>query len=481
MVLNRVYRYFALLFVIGLLATYFCSTVYCESTSASQASVNFTLARGSVREVEAEIKEKVDTVTEMVKIKNALESAIGQIEKSSRMNALQSVAGGFAKSPVPIVMALANQISNTTTALDIVPKHEKLILQISDLIATEIDRDIYQRTPDGYNAVWDRYIEAYGELEGQDLQFVNKYVLGYDDQKDRTDQLQKKKKALPDPELLSVKECNGVCGGFFHDADTHLTTDPCKGCGESWYTCDKKAQDRHRVRYCAKGVYFNKWDPTTVGWPHYNPYTAIYLGTCGQAYRKCDDSRPKLAHWYQSIVEKNPYTGKKYLKGWRVSGQKSSCGSINSTTPPAVSINGPNGVGVSDSAVGDASPGCSSCLDGSKHCPDASSNHPKTVPDAVSDFRVYRGSARGSIVVSWDKPDFDGYSKIKDYEYKMDWKSNGSYVSWNDWTSVGKGWSHRYYKVITGLHSNARYRVTIRARNDKGTSTSWHYKYINVK
>ena len=55
MMLNRIHRVLVLLFVIGFLATYFCDTVYCESTPASRELTLFNLARGSVREVEVKM------------------------------------------------------------------------------------------------------------------------------------------------------------------------------------------------------------------------------------------------------------------------------------------------------------------------------------------------------------------------------------------------------------------------------------------
>lgn len=182
--LNRVHRGFALLFVIGLLSTNFCGNVYCQSTPASVDYTNYLDARISVERVEKEINQAVDAVEEMLGIVSDIESAIAQIDKSSRMNALQAVASRFAKSPVGAVMALAKQIDNTTTALDIVPSLESLKDHIPYFIDSEIDIGIYQRAKTGYNVVWDRYIEAYGKLEGQELQNANNNALGENDQLD---------------------------------------------------------------------------------------------------------------------------------------------------------------------------------------------------------------------------------------------------------------------------------------------------------
>ncbi|MDE0554994.1 MAG: hypothetical protein OXI24_12295 [Candidatus Poribacteria bacterium] len=258
--LNRVYRGFSLLFAIGFLATYFCSTVYCESTPASRELVLFNMIRGSVQDVEKEIEKKVDEVTEMVSIKEDIESAIAQITKSGRMNALQAVAGRFKKSPVAVVMALAKQIDNTTTALDIVPSLETLQLQISEVINSEIDIGIFQRTPDGYNAVWDLYAEAYGNLSGQDLIDVNRFVLFTNSSEHELTLFNNEKESLPNPDLLTVKACNGTCGGFYYNADEHKKT--CSGCNEGYHWCDDKAKKRHMVRYCRATVWYLKWEPS---------------------------------------------------------------------------------------------------------------------------------------------------------------------------------------------------------------------------
>lgn len=473
--LNRVHRGFAMLFVVGLLLTYFCSTVYCQGTPASRELTIFNLAKGSVDDVEEEITAKIDEVTEMVSIKEDIESAIAQITQSGRMNALQAVAGRFKKSPVAVVMALAKQIDNTTTALDIVPSLETLQLQISEVINSEIDIGIYQRAKTGYNVVWDRYITAYGNLSGQDLQDVNLHVLGENDQQNRVDQLQKLKKALPNPNLLTVKRCNGTCGAYFHNADEHKKT--CSGCNDDYHWCDKKAKKRHMVRYCRATIYYLKWEPSSISWTNWNPWQAYSLGVCGGAYRNCDDPKTKRVHWYSSVVEKNSYTGEKYIKGWKPSTSKSFCFD-GSPDPPNVSINGPNGVGLSDSDVGDDSPGCPSCLDGSKHCPDAGKNHPKTVPDRPKSFSVSKGNAAGSIELTWVDSEFDGGLPVDDYQYAIKrWMPDQNrYSSWV-WSSAGKD----NYEYISTAYSKNKYCIKMRAENSEGYSEETGIKIIYSK
>ena len=111
----------------------------------------------------------------------------------------------------------------------------------------------------------------------------------------------------------------------------------------------------------------------------------------------------------------------------------------------------------------------------------------RTVPGGVSDITLSHGAALGNLVLEWNPPDFDGFSAITDYEYKLEWqKPNGNryppWVSWydadeeDDWRSVGRSMTTRR-KLLTGLHRNTRYRVTIRAVNNEGESTSLSYKY----
>ena len=94
-----------------------------------------------------------------------------------------------------------------------------------------------------------------------------------------------------------------------------------------------------------------------------------------------------------------------------------------------------------------------------------------------------QGTARGSIELTWTQPEFDGFSSITDYEYKLEWEYNGSYVSWNDdeWTSVGSRSMTTMRKLITGLHSRTQFRATIRARNIKGPSRHLPYKTITTR
>ncbi len=88
--LNRIFRSFALLLVVGLLATLFFHEVYSESASASQANFNTSLS--VVNSVWNDIQDQNGVLQQMVEIQTEIVKAIGQIDKNSRMNALQSIA-----------------------------------------------------------------------------------------------------------------------------------------------------------------------------------------------------------------------------------------------------------------------------------------------------------------------------------------------------------------------------------------------------
>ena len=174
---NRVLRVFAMLFVAGFLATLFFFEAYSESPPASQDYVHYLDIRITVGKVEREIEKKSAELQEMVDIRTEMVDAIAEIDKKSRMNAIQSVVARMKRSVVPAIMALLDQIDQTKTALDLVPKLEKLNMDIDEFPYNYIDTDIYQRKPDGYNAVWDKFIKAYNKLEGKELQLANQALL----------------------------------------------------------------------------------------------------------------------------------------------------------------------------------------------------------------------------------------------------------------------------------------------------------------
>ncbi len=148
------------------------------------------------------------------------------------------------------------------------------------------------------------------------------------------------------------------------------------------------------------------------------------------------------------------------------------------TTPPAVSIYGPNGVGFASDAF-DKSPDCDTCICGNLACPDARANHPKEKPWRPKSFSLSKGTARGSIELTWTKPDFDGFSPITDYEYQLDYYSVSlrRYVTYCNWTSAGTS----MYKLISTQYSRTKFRVRMRAVNGEGTGDKTGYKLITTR
>lgn len=244
--LNRIFRSFAWLLVVGFLATLFFHEVYSESASASQDNFNTSLS--VVNSVWNDIQDENGVLEQMVNLQNAIVSAIAEIDKQSRLNAIQAIVGLAAESAPAIVMSIVKQIDQTTTALDIVPQLEMLNTQIDEFywntITPMFTRSKATATEKiGYNIAYDNLIADYEALSGSDLQAVNKRVFGYDDQVNRVDWLKTEKKTITPPDKITVKQCNGVCGSFQLDADENKRT--CPSCGEDYYICDTKAHKYH--------------------------------------------------------------------------------------------------------------------------------------------------------------------------------------------------------------------------------------------
>ena len=478
MILNRFLRCSVYIFIASIFIACLCDNLRSESDDIPEIIFNYSYYEGTARkvlEVQAEIKEKTDELKEMIGIKNGIEEAIGKIDENSRMNALQSVISRFAQSEVGAVMALVKQIREVNAALEIVPKLETLNMDIGTFVTNEIDYPIYRRKKTGYNDVWDRYVQAYSKLKGIELQRANLVEFGENDQVYRTEQLRNRKKTLPNPDLITLKECNGTCGAFYKNAEEHQRT--CPSCNEVYYRCTEKDYERHRVKYCGREIKFYTTDSPMSRWSLWRKHS---LGICGEKYRDCDDPPTRKIHDYRAFSGYNyaNYNGIEgyYLRSYRNALNATKCGK-GTTTPPSKSIYGPNGVGFASDDF-DKSPNCNSCICGSRTCPDAPTNHPKEKPGPVT-FSLSRSAVRGSIVLTWNKPDFDGFTRIYDYEYKMEYKgSDGNYHLHNDWQSVGRIW---YYRRFTGLHSGTEYRVSICARNKEGTSSTRYYKYITTK
>lgn len=222
--------------------------------------------------------------------------------------------------------------------------------------------------------------------------------------------------------------CAGDCGNEY-DTPVSPNKKVCgvdddssvSGCGKFYFTCKQNDLKRHGVLYCGKDIVFKKY---TRYW-----YDTEVLGICGTAYRRCDKPAKTGVHSY-STTFKIESLGKGYLDSYFPdSPTKHGKGT---TTPPAVSIYGPNGIGFADDTF-DKSPGCNSCIDGSKHCPgcgseedddevdgdeEEASSTPQTptptpqtptTPIATTDSTSYKAGSTVTVTVSSSEAIYGAY------------------------------------------------------------------------
>ncbi len=139
------------------------------------------------------------------------------------------------------------------------------------------------------------------------------------------------------------------------------------GCGKDFYKCHEKQTKKHRVVYCSRHIIYRKYGSGMS-------FSGKSIGICGEPYRVC--TKTYGVHAYNAVYK----TQYGYNAGTYRSGLKSSVDAHaglhlwGKESPLPVSVNGPNGVGL-DSTKYDESPKCPTCIDNSKHCPDASTNH----------------------------------------------------------------------------------------------------------
>ena len=137
------------------------------------------------------------------------------------------------------------------------------------------------------------------------------------------------------------------------------------GCGDRFYSCNDRHKETHGVLYCTQNITYYTYDRLSGNWMW------ISLGVCGETYRRCTAMRGihKYNHvWTYNSEEYGGY----YISSY--SPQSPSNHGSGATTPPAVSIYGPNGVGFRSNAF-DVSPRCDTCADNSSNCPDADTQH----------------------------------------------------------------------------------------------------------
>ncbi len=252
------------------------------------------------------------------------------------------------------------------TGPELVIALDSINYEIDNYITNDIDIAIYQRTGTGYNDTYDRMLSRYGDLNDYYRREANLDVFGRWDFKDRTEELREMKQSLPNPDQVYVSQCaspHGDCYGYYTDANTHKNT--CIGCSDDWWICHDEDKEEHIKRYCDRDIVYT--DGTFF-------LTTISFGKCGAEYRWCDDPLKKSIHnyvndygWGQNSWGFWGY----YAQG--ITGSLTAHG-YGKTQPLSVSVNGPNGVGISESDY-DETPNCDSCIDGSSFCPDSSTQH----------------------------------------------------------------------------------------------------------
>ena len=171
--------------------------------------------------------------------------------------------------------------------------------------------------------------------------------------------------ATYDTPYEALKDHRVLCGG---DKDPNPNV---AGCGRSWYTCKEGDGDAHQVKYCDNNISY--W-PGGLSLPK-------HLGKCGEPYRDCPNSASWSGdHDYEPVYSYN--NGEKYKSGY----QAKRGGALNTSlsahrgnmSSSSSSFRGPTKYSESISDKIDESPNCSSCIDGSEHCPNASQHGDET-------------------------------------------------------------------------------------------------------
>ena len=187
------------------------------------------------------------------------------------------------------------------------------------------------------------------------------------------------------PEYRTIPECglpcNNFCGTVFSSsvegfsglsaaaAGKHKITcgesGSVSGCGVEHWECNGKSEEykEHQVLYCGKDIQF---------WEKSGDLSPESLGVCGAPYRAC--SVTEGTHKYIGRQKYNSSSQGYYTHGYGeyvplFPNKKHGDGTL---AAPSHSINGPGGVDIS-SAI-DETPNCSTCIDGSNHCPGCGSD-----------------------------------------------------------------------------------------------------------
>jgi hypothetical protein len=140
------------------------------------------------------------------------------------------------------------------------------------------------------------------------------------------------------------------------------------GCSVKHWTCDGKSKEykKHQIVYCGRNISY--WSVPS------GSFSGKVIGKCGAPYRKCTTSTG--THYYEAVLSYNPSSRGKYRSGYRAATRvtdpysgKHLWGTVD---PPSASFHGPTKYSKSIGETIDKTPDCSTCIDGSKHCPNAS-------------------------------------------------------------------------------------------------------------
>jgi len=176
----------------------------------------------------------------------------------------------------------------------------------------------------------------------------------------------------------AIEGKNTAIANAFSDREKFYTEyakqdlETCGDCSVEYWSCNDKEEKAHELLYCGKPIEYYMYDSLSGNWGYYS------VGTCGDTYRRCDSPAKKISHRYQAVMLGGTDSYGNW--GYYVSSYQGATATAHgngTTTKPSVSINGPNGVGVSSHRI-DKTPNCSVCMDGSSYCPNASSSHPSS-------------------------------------------------------------------------------------------------------
>ena len=189
------------------------------------------------------------------------------------------------------------------------------------------------------------------------------------------------------------------------------------GCGNGYYTCKTGSGDTHAVKYCDNYIVYY---PGGFSLPK-------RLGKCGAAYRDCPGSQSwSGTHGYEPVYSYN--SGNKYASSYQSQTSSSHRGNRSKSS---ASFHGPTKYSESIRDKIDETPNCSTCIDGSSNCPNASNHSGGTAsvsPGLAPASGSYTASAGDTHTASLSLP--SAYSSIYLYVKSPSESGLGTSVSY---------------------------------------------------